>query len=170
MSFLKAFGISFIVFIGLNIVFFLIGYLIIGTLDVYFQSITSTPSNILLLIFGPIVSLQFPAILISQVGYWIGGMPFEVGALILFIGFIIAPLVAAILSGRFGENKIEAFGGWFAAVMISALVVIIWFLIDLIGIGAPIETIFSLVLTYIGIGLIYGFGYGCISLLLTKEI
>ena len=170
MSFIKTFGISFIVFIGLNIVFFLIGYLIIGTLDSYFQSLAASPSNILLLIFNPIASLQFPMTLLSQVGLWIGGFPFEVGALILFIGYIIAPLAAAILSGRFGENKIEAFGGWFAAVMISALVITILSVIDLISLGAPIEIILYQVLVYKGLGLTYGFGYGCISLLVSSEI
>lgn len=170
MSFIKTFGISLAAFIGLNVVFFLIGHLLAGDLGLYFQSIAASPENILDMILGPIPGLWFPSSLISFVGFWILGMPLEAAEIILFIGIIVAPLVAAILSGRFGETKIEAFGGWFTTVMISALVVMIWGLVDAIIASASFSAIVNLILFTVGIGLTYGFGYGCISLLVSRKI
>lgn len=169
MSFIKAFGISLIVFIGFNIVFFLIAYGIQGVLVSYFDSVATTPSNITIMLFGPIVSAQFPSLLIAQVTAWVSGFPFVVGDLILFIGYIVAPLVAAILSGRFGKSKAEAFGGWFVTAMVISLIILIWGVIEMAIGGAPMILIVAQVLGTIGIGLTYGFGYGCISLLIAKE-
>ena len=168
MSFLKAFGISFIVFIVLNIVFFLIGYLILGILDTYFAGLAVAPSNITFMIFGPLANGIYPYHIISQFSVWFGGNFLEIDALTLYIGYIVAPLAAAILSGRFGETKIEAFGGWFAAAMVIALVTMIWNLVVQIIASAPFAFIVFDVVRTIGIGLVYGFGYGCISLLITK--
>lgn len=169
MSFVKAFGFSLIAFIGLNIVFFLIGYGIQGLLGSYFTAVASTPSLLTLMILGPIASSQFPALLISQVTAWILGFPIVTGDIFLFIGYIVSPLVAAILSGRFGEKKTEAFGGWFTTVMILSLIVMIWIAIEMSLAAVPIEFIISQIILILGLGLTYGFGYGCISLLITRE-
>lgn len=171
MSFAKAFGFSLIAFIGLNVVFFLIGYGIMGTLDSFFDSLASTPLNIIPLIFGPLASLQYPFMIINQIIMWVGGMTIETGSVILLIGFVLAPLIAAILSGRFGDNKIQSFGGWFLTAMVTSLVILIWAVIDILELPGPVtaEFIISVVITYIGIGLVYGLIYGCISLLVAKE-
>jgi len=169
MSFVKAFGFSLIAFIGLNIVFFLIGYGIQGLLGSYFAAVASSPSLITLMILGPIASSQFPALLISQVTAWVMGFPIVFADVFLFIGFIVSPLVAAILSGRFGEKKTEAFGGWFTTVMIISLIVMIWTAIEISLLSVPAEIIIAQILLIIGLGLTYGFGYGCISLLIAKE-
>ena len=45
--------------------------------------------------------------------------------MILGLGYLAAPIIAAILAGRFGENKIQSFGGWLLTAVISTASVII---------------------------------------------
>ncbi len=169
MGFGKAFGFSMLAFIGLNAGFFFLGYGVSGTLGAFFASLAASPSNILSIFFGPIISGQFPFLLTSTFTGWLIGGPFSFGSLILFIGYIVAPILAAFLSGRFGENKIQAFFGWFTTVMICAAVVLIGGVIQLMMLGAPITLVISQITGSISIGLIYGLACGSISLLTTRE-
>ncbi|KKM77822.1 hypothetical protein LCGC14_1366140 [marine sediment metagenome] len=167
MSFAKAFGLSFVAFIGLNAVFFLIGYGIQGSLDLFFESLADTPSNISALLFGPLTG-NFPSAIITTIVIWIGGLPVEIGFVILIVGYIIAPLIAAILSGKFGETKIQSFGGWFLTAIISTIVILV---LGIVFAGGPMtpEMIATQVVTYLGIGIIYGLMFGCIALLVASS-
>ncbi len=167
MSFAKAFGLSLIAFIALNAVFFLIGHALLGTLDSFFDSLATSPYIIRSLLFGPLAG-NFPSIIVATITLWIGGFTVEPGSVILLVGYIIAPLIAAILSGRFGENKTQSFGGWFLTAIVSVLIILIWIVID-VGEALTPEGIAVFVVTYIGIGLIYGLMFGSISLLVAKE-
>ena len=171
MGFGKAFGFSLLAFIGLNVVFFLIGYGISGTLINYFTVIVpGNPLNILQMFFGPIIFLQFPYIMTETFVAWITMiLPFELGYLFLFIGFIVAPFLAAFLSGRFGENKLQDFMGWFVTVMICAIVVAIVGAIGLFLTGGTFSAILNQVLLSIAIGLVLGLAYGSIALLTSRE-
>ena len=170
MGFGKAFGFSILAFIGLNFAFFLLAYGIEGVLMTYFASISVYPSNTLAMFLGPIVSAQFPLIMTSQLTAWVTGtFPVVAGDIILFIGYIVAPIIAAFLSGRFGENKVQAFFGWFTTVMICAAVVAIWGSIEIAMLGAPLFVILAQILGSISIGLVYAFACGSISLLTMRE-
>jgi hypothetical protein len=170
MSFGKSFGFSLLAFIGLNAGFFFLGYWINGDLPLYFSGLATAPLNIMLIFFGPIISGQFPLLLTSTFTSWFtGGLPLP-GNIILFIGYIAAPIVAAILSGRFGEDKKQAFFGWFTTVMICAAIVLIGGVIQLVILGAGFAAILSQVFGSIALGLIYGLGCGSISLLTPPQI
>lgn len=169
MSLGKAFGISILAFIVFNFTFFLIGYGISGMLPLFFQSIATYPSNILLMFLGPIIAGQFPLILTSEFTMWLAGFPVVPADIVLFIGYIVAPIGAAYLSGRYGDNKREAFLGWFLTAMISAIIVLIGGTIELVIAGAPYQIIISQVIGSISIGLVYGLACGCIPLLISRE-
>jgi hypothetical protein len=168
MSFIKAFGFSILAFIGLNVVFFLIAYAVDGTLDVYFQSLTSTPTNIFYMLLGPIYGLAFPSLILTQFSNYVSGAPFDAATLILMIGYIVSPVVAAILSGVFGEDKTQSFLGWFTTAIISSIIFIIAMVIDMVmaGVTVPIEYVFATLMIIVGIGVIYGLLYGSIALLM----
>ncbi|MFW9878299.1 MAG: hypothetical protein ACFFG0_34895, partial [Candidatus Thorarchaeota archaeon] len=44
---------------------------------------------------------------------------------ILGLGYLVAPLIAAILAGIFAESKFQSFAGWLLTVIISSVTVII---------------------------------------------
>jgi len=169
MGFGKAFGFSMLAFIGLNVGFFFLGYGIDGTLIAYFQALAISPLNIFAMFFGPIITGQFPLLMTSTFVSWLTGGPFFLGSMFLFIGYIVAPLVAAFLSGRYGEDKLQDFMGWFATVMICAVFVAIMGAIQLVLLAASFALILSQVLGSIAIGLVYGLAYGSISLLTSRE-
>ncbi|MFX1429066.1 MAG: hypothetical protein ACFFCY_02730 [Promethearchaeota archaeon] len=169
MSFGKSFGFSLLAFIGLNAAFFFGGYALNGTLISYFNSLAASPLNIMLIFFGPIITGQFPYLLTSTFVGWLSGMPITAGDIVLFIGYIVAPILAAFLSGRFGEDKKQAFFGWFTTVMICAVVVLIGGVIQLVILAAPFSIILSQAIAAIALGLIYGLACGSISLLTAKE-
>ena len=169
MGFGKAFGFSILAFIGLNFAFFLLAYGIEGLLMPYFASIAAYPSQILGLLLGPIVWGQFPLIMTSEFVSWFSGGPIAAGDIILFIGFIVAPVIAAFLAGRFGENKIQTFFAWFTTVMICAAVVAIWGSIEMAMMGAPLFMILTQIFGAISVGLVYALAYGSISLLTMRE-
>ena len=168
MGIAKPLGMSLIAFIGLSALFFLIGYGVQGTLGSYFDGISLYPSLITLLIFGPIAASQFPAVIIMTVTSMFGGSV-EAGPIIILIGYIIPPLVASILSGRLGETKNDAFLGWFLTAIITSLIVGIWMTIEAIGVGAQADLTIIGLIVQICLGLVYGFGYGCFSLLSVRE-
>ncbi|MFX1418882.1 MAG: hypothetical protein ACFE9N_08185 [Promethearchaeota archaeon] len=172
MSFGKAFGFSLLAFIGLNAAFFLIGEGVNGTLGIYFTYVASYPQGIIYMLVGPLMTRtgpQFPYIMYSTFSLWVSGAPVEAGDVIMFIGYIVAPAVAAFLSGRFGENKLEAFMGWFATVMIWALIIMIVLIIEAVTLGVPPLVTFLSAMLPIAIGLVYGLSFGSIALLTTRE-
>ena len=168
MGFGKAYGFSILAFIGINFAFCLLAFGVEGELMTYFASIAAYPSQILGLLLGPIVWGQFPLVMTTEFASWFFS-PIAAGDIILFIGFIVAPIIAAFLAGRFGENKIQVFFAWFTTVMICAAVLAIWGSIEMAMMGAPLFAILTQILGSISIGLVYALAYGCISLLLMRE-
>ena len=45
--------------------------------------------------------------------------------LITGLGFIVAPLIAAVLAGKFAESKLQGFAGWILTVVVSTVAVVI---------------------------------------------
>ena len=124
MAFIKSFLLSLVAYVGINFLFLIISSLIAGTFDTLFSIFTPGPSYAPLLIlyylFGPITIL--PSISIAAITSF---SPFVLSVLIGGIGYLIAPLIAAILSGVFSESKGEASGGWLLTAIISAGMIIL---------------------------------------------
>ncbi len=122
MGFGKAFLLSIAAFVGLNFIFTIIYFALGAGFDVLFTTIQEYPLMIIYYLFGSIISL--PNINLN----WAIAEPFlnnNMDYLVLGIGNLTAPIIAAILAGRFGENKGQSFGGWLLTVIISTVSVII---------------------------------------------
>lgn len=182
MSFAKSFGLSFIIFIGLNVVFFFSGYVLIdGGLDAFFTALETDLYVILEPLFGPLFGPNIARIiyadpLIPNIGMGPESILYvvlqvsdlELGFIVLLIGYIAAPLIAAIMAGRFADNKIEALLGWFLATMVSAIIVLSWGFYILRDAGDPAAVIVDFVIFTAGLGVIMGIFYGCFALLFTS--
>ncbi len=166
MSFAKSLGLSLVIFIGLNVIFFFIGATLIdGGLDLFFTNLEAELSVILEPLFGPIYTGMGPE---SILGTTLTVSDLEGGDIVLMIGYVVAPLVAAIMAGRFAENKIEALLGWFLATMISAIIVLSWRVYVLSDMGQPADVIVDYAIFTAGLAAIIGIFYGCFTLLFTS--
>lgn len=164
----KALGFSLLGYIGLNFLFVIIAETISGNLNPLFSDISSNPLIILLIFFGPIVSMPgtvFSSIYSQISSGMIGSM------LIQSIGFIISPFVASIIAGRTGENKGGSFGGWMITAIISAVALGVLAFISpatLLYYGIPVADPVVVLIFFLMSGAVNGVFYGCFSLLFTK--
>ena len=173
MNFLKTFIVSLVIYLGLNALFVLLAIFLV----------TGYPVDALY-----IVAAIFSPISVVPGEAWIGsGIVGLVNAtdivisLINFLGLIIPPLVAIIVASRLGENNQTGFGAWFATALVACVVYAI-----LLGIGQSLPIVgANLYLSWVALtavygelgailaifiaGVINGFFYGCISLLLANK-
>ncbi len=168
MVFAKAFLLSLAVYVGINFLFLIISSLISNTLDTLFSVLQTAPLMILYYLFGPITILPSRSLAVI-----VNFDPFVLSILIRGIGHLIAPLIAAILSGIFGESKGEAFGGWLLTAAISAgMIILAIFLSPMVqGILSLIYSTSSqmTILIYILISFFINFiGFGFFALLVCK--
>ena len=123
MGFGKAFLLSLVAFVGLNFIFTILDYLFSPDgFDALFSTIEAAPLMILYYLFGSIMSIPFYNL------NWLVIDPLlynNMDNLLLGLGYLIAPLVAAILAGHFGESKLQCFSGWLLTAIVSSVVVII---------------------------------------------
>ncbi len=165
----KALGFSLLGFIGLNFLFVIIAETISGNLNLLFSDISSNPLIILLIFFGPMVSM--PGSVFSSIFAQISSGTID-SMLIQYIGFIISPFVASLIAGRTGENKGGSFGGWMITTMISAVALGILAFIHTATLsyyGIPLADPSLMLITFLMSGAVNGVFYGCFSLLFTKE-
>jgi len=123
MAFGKAFLLSIAAFVGLNFIFTITYYAIGPGFDALFSNIQLYPLLILYYLFGSIFSTPFLIFNLIIVQPFLGNSVPE--TFLLWLGFLIAPIIAAILAGRFGESKGQCFGGWALTAIISTVSVII---------------------------------------------
>ena len=124
MGFGKAFLISIAAFVGLNFIFTIIYFALVDNgFDDMFATIQTAPLIILYYLFGSIVSAPFLIFNATIAQPFLGVFVLEF--FLLWLGFLIAPIIAAILAGRFGESKIQCFGGWALTAILSTVSVII---------------------------------------------
>jgi hypothetical protein len=165
----KALGFSLLALIGLNFLFVIIAETISGNLNLLFSDISNNPLIILLIFFGPLVSMPgsvFGSIFTQVSSGMIDSM------LIQYIGFIVSPFVASLIAGRVGENKGGSFGGWMIVAMISAAVLGILAFISpatLSYYSIPLADPSLVLISFLMSGAVNGVFYGCFSLLFTKE-
>ncbi len=122
MGFGKAFLFSILAYVGLNFIFTIIIYAFGPGFDLLFSTIQSAPLMIIYYLFGSILSSPF------TIFYWTITEPFllsTIANLLLGIGYLATGIIATILAGRFGESKIQAFGGWLLTAVISTVAIII---------------------------------------------
>ena len=123
MAFGKAFLLSIAAFVGLNFIFTIIYYALGPGFNVLFNTIQGAPLMILYHLFGSIIST--PSAIFNYTIFQPFSGIFALETFLLFLGYLIAPIMAAILAGRFGESKGESFGAWALTAGISTISVII---------------------------------------------
>ena len=134
-----------------------------------FSAISSDPLILLIIFFGPIVNL--PGTVINTIfGQITLGILDE--SLILNIGYLVSPFVAALVAGRTGDGKGGSFGGWLIAALIGSAVLgvlafvypatLLYYGIIVIN---PIMSLIGFLLN----GLVNGIFYGCFALLFSKS-
>ncbi|MFX0000269.1 MAG: hypothetical protein ACFE9Q_01025 [Candidatus Hodarchaeota archaeon] len=170
MAFGKAFLLSIAAFVGLNFIFTIIYYALGSGFDTLFTTIESAPLIILYYLFGSIIST--PYIILNNMIFQPLLFSFDLDIFLMWLGFLIAPIIAAILAGRFGESKGQSFGAWALTAVISTVSVIIAALlspttegelITLYGLLSEQIIIFAIISLIINIVF-----YGFFALLLSK--
>ena len=173
MSLAKCFLFSLVAFIGLNVVFLLLAYLVSGNFDVFTAAFEADAMGTLaILLFGPMAAAGTPGIVISSIGAAVAtSATIETLLIIQWIGFFVAPAIGAFLSGFFAENRKEAFLGWFLTAIISMIIVIILVIVEMLSgaITPPAEYITGSIIIYLGVGLTIALFYGCIALLTRRD-
>ena len=173
MNFLKTFLITLVIYIGLNALFVLLAIFLVAGYPA---------TDILYIIagfFSPIAIIPGVAWTDNGIVGLINATPLEiVSILMIFLGLIIPPLVAIIVGARLGDNNQTGFGAWFTTALLasgvyailfgigqlySANLGVIWF--DLVNSFGEVGTIISVFIA----GVVNGFFYGCISLILANK-
>ena len=127
MGFGKSFLLSLVAFVGLNFIFTILYFLIdVGQpdagFDVLMEQIQDAPLMIIYYLFGSVTSVP------SNNLDWAIFQPLfneESIYLIFSLGYLVAPIIAAILAGKFAESKFQGFAGWMLTVVVSTVVVVI---------------------------------------------
>ena len=159
MGFGKAFGFSLLAYAGLNFLFVIIAATINGTLNLLFDDITTNPLLILYLLFIPII--MFPGEVFVNLVSEFFITPIDIAYVLLYVGYIVAPFLAALIAGRTGESKGKSFGGWFLTAAVSGAVMIVYSFL----VSPP--TTYGMVIMIISF-ITNGVFYGCFALLFTK--
>lgn len=173
MGFGKPFLLSLVAFVGLNFIFTIVHYSLGVGFGALMTEIQTAPLMIIYYLFGSIASVP------SNVLNWVLADPLfndNMTYLIMGLGFLIAPLIAAILAGKLAESKFQGFLGWLLTVIISTVAVIIGIIPGFSGtfVGTlttlyPTWTSFELMLIYLGISCVINIiFYGFFALLLSK--
>ena len=111
-----------IALIVLNSVMMLIAYAVGNNFDSLMTAITSNVMFILYMLFSS--TGQAIWVFASRIVYAVQD-PFSLLTVMLYIGFLIAPLIASIITGRLSENRIHALIGFFLSTIISMLICLI---------------------------------------------
>ncbi|MFX1497814.1 MAG: hypothetical protein ACFFBH_09825 [Promethearchaeota archaeon] len=159
MGFGKAFGFSLLAYIGLNFLFVIITNTITGDLNNLFSSIGANPLILFIILLGPVT--QTPTTVYSSIASEIGLGSLDAGTIVEYIGYIAAPLVAAIIAGKVGDNKAGSFLGWLITTIVMAIILIILMIVGLPIVGM---TTFEILI----LAVINGIFYGTFALLFTS--
>jgi len=118
----KSFLLSLVAFVGLNFVFLILDAFIAGTFNAIIATIQTAPLMIIYYLFSSIASV--PSIILN----WVIVDPLfnsTMTFLVMGLGFLIAPLIAAILAGYLAESKFEGFVGWLLTALVSTVAMIV---------------------------------------------
>jgi hypothetical protein len=172
MGFGKSFLLSLVAFVGLNFIFTILYYILGSGFNALINEIQIAPLMIIYYLFGSIASVP------SGILNWVIVDPLfnsTMTFLVMGLGFLIAPLIAAILAGRLAESKSQGFLGWLLTVVISTVAVIIGVFLSptfetiLTTLYGPEWTGFEVILIYLVISCIVNIiFYGFFALLVSK--
>ena len=178
MGFGKAFLLSLVAFVGLNFIFSILYFVIVVDFDTLMTQIQSAPLTIIYYLFGSITGVP------STNMDWAIVQPLfndNTDLLLIGLGYLVAPIIAGILAGRFAESKLQGFLGWLLTAVISTVAIIIGVFLSptletalggipaLEGIPAYGWIGFDVILIYLLISLIVNIiGYGFFALLASK--
>lgn len=183
MGFGKAFGLGLIIYIILNFVLNLVLYIVAGgDIGTYFNSISSAPLTFIASLFA-INGIGFLAGSESIVTGLLAGISLiginEVLTGIMYILAAILPgLITAIIVGKLSESAGKGFGALLLVYLITAVLFIVFTIIDPMQVMTYIAGIFMMfgsdtVMLIIGLlvygGLFNGMFWGSISAVLAKE-
>jgi hypothetical protein len=162
MGFGKAFGFSLIAFIGINFLFVIISETITGDLNTLFSDITTNPLVLFFVFFGPITLM--PGQIVQLIYVLVSSGVYDsnfIGLLLSLIGSIVAPLIASLIAGKTGEDKIGSLGGWFLTAIVSGLAIgLLVFIYPAVlayyGLPASIDTFVLSILSAVVNGIFYG--------------
>ena len=171
MNFLKTFIISLVIYLGLNTVFMLIAmFTVTGypAADVWY---------LVCAVFAPIAT--FPGAAWVEVGI----VPLLnstnlVVDLMYFLSLVVPPIVTLIVAAFLGDNNFTGFGAWFLTAFLSTALYSIF-----LGVGqTSSENLYLLwnvmlisygalggIINIMMAGVVNGFFYGCICILITKK-
>jgi hypothetical protein len=164
----KAFGFSLLAYIGLNFLFIVIVETLSGNLNILFSDISNDPWIILLIFFGTTANMPGTLFLSIYAQITMGTVDYS---LIRNIGYIVTPLVAALVAGRVGENKAGSFGGFFLTSILGsiALGILAYISAATLGyFGIPVIDPTATLITLLIAGAVNGVFYGAFSLMFTK--
>jgi len=177
-NFMNTFLFCLIIYVLINLIVTLIGYAVDGLINYLL-------ANFYVIIYGLFAPTATPpsfAIIIPLAIPTMGSL--TAGIVIMSIGYMISPLITALIAGRNGESKYISFGAWFLLSLLSSIIslffyfspmppyspMLIFFLLVQFATGAKpsdINTMF-LFFTILG-GIINGMFYGSIAMLANKS-
>ena len=183
MSFAKAYFISLIVYIALNLAFTLIFYMLMGSLDIFINAFSNI-SFIGFALFGSIIFTPTLNIFMLTIFVAMGtAMPAEGGnyvlaITILFVGYLITQIVSSFIAGRLSESRGSAFGAWMLTAFTCGMLLLLFTISGeyaSVGLLASSAIFFGgtlnfLILIILLACLINGIFYGCIALLALKSM
>ena len=164
----KALGFSLLAFVGLNFLFIIIAETISGDLNPLFSAISSDPLILIIIFFGPIINLPGTVVNTIFAQVTLGGFD---ESLILSIGLLVSPFVAALVAGRTGDGKGGSFGGFMIMALIgSSAFGVLAFLNPgtLLYYGIMVINPLISLIGFILSGAVNGIFYGCFALLFSK--
>ena len=138
-----------------------------GTFDGFISALTSDGMYILYMLFSATGHSIWT--IIDQLIYSFGTSTMI--TILLYFGFVIAPLITAIITGRLSENRMHSFVGFFFSVIICMLVSIILVYSGFayqILIGGSLDQTQAIMNVVLG-SLVNGVIYGLIAFITTKK-
>lgn len=172
MAFGKTFILTLVAFIGLNFVFAMIGAVLTESIDTFFTDLSDM--SILAHVLGGPISLYPGGDVIGIYSTTPENASGLMGAImaddmvletvLMYIFYIVAPLLAAIIAGRVGESRGQCFGAWFLVAMIGMGIVLVLELI-----AGEFEIALGYLLKIITAGVVNALFYGCFALLLSRS-
>jgi len=122
MGFGKSFLLSLAAYIGLNFIFTILYFALDAGFDTLMDDIQNAPLMIIYYLFGSVTSVP------SNNLDWAIVQPLyneDNTFLILSLGYLAAPIIAAILAGKFAESKFQGLAGWLLTVIVSTVAMVI---------------------------------------------
>jgi len=122
----RAFIFSFIAVIALNFLFYIIGYSILGTLDIHFTRASSHPTYIVLWFTYPYTYFPWELVIDAMTR----DPSIHIGLIIMDIGLIASLAVGSIVAAIFGGDFSNSLGGWLLTSLACIIAILVIIFVD----------------------------------------